>query len=62
MACFWQRISVSVIFALARYRLVKIVHSSSEVVLRTTKHMVIYPDSGPSSKVIALHPTVWYIR
>jgi hypothetical protein len=48
-----QRI-MSVFFALARYRVVKIAHSSSEVVLRTTKHTVTYPGSGPSSEVIAL--------
>jgi hypothetical protein len=40
-----------VFFAPARYRVVKITDSSSEVVLRTTKHTVIYPDLGPSSEV-----------
>jgi hypothetical protein len=33
----------------------KITHSSSEVVLRTTKHTMIYPALGPSLKIIALH-------
>jgi hypothetical protein len=50
-----------VFFAPARYRVVKIAHSSFEVVLRTTKHM-IYPGSGPSLEVIALCPAVWYWR
>jgi hypothetical protein len=44
--------------ALANYRVVKIAHSSSEVVLRTMKHTMIYLGSSPSSKVIALHPVV----
>jgi hypothetical protein len=47
---------LSVFIALARYRVVKIMCSSSEVVLQTTKHTVIYPSSSPSMKVIALHP------
>jgi hypothetical protein len=34
---------------------VKITRSNSEVVLRTIKHMIIYPGSGPSLEVIALH-------
>jgi hypothetical protein len=37
---------------------VKITCSSSEVVLQTIKHTVIYPSSGPSSEVIALRPVV----
>jgi hypothetical protein len=45
-------------FALARYWVVKIARSSSEVVLRTTKHTVIYHGSSPSSEVIALRPAV----
>jgi hypothetical protein len=49
---------LSVFFTLARYRVVKIAHSSSEVVLQTTKHTVIYLGSGPSSDVIALRPVV----
>jgi hypothetical protein len=49
---------ISVFFALARCRVVKIAHSRSEVVLRTTKHAVIYPSSGPSLEVIALRPAI----
>jgi hypothetical protein len=37
---------------------VKITRSSSEVVLQTTKHNMIYPGSGPSLEVIALCPAV----
>jgi hypothetical protein len=47
---------VSVFFVSIRYMVVKIVCSSSEVVLRTTKHTVIYSDLGPSLEVIALRP------
>jgi hypothetical protein len=36
-----------VFFALARYRVVKIAHSYFEVVLRTTKHTIVYPGSPP---------------
>jgi hypothetical protein len=50
------------VFAPVRYRVVKITHSSSKVILLTTKHIVIYPDSGPSSEEIALLPAVWYRR
>jgi hypothetical protein len=39
---------LSVFFAPARYRVVKIACSYSEVVLRTTKHTKFYPGSGPS--------------
>jgi hypothetical protein len=49
---------MSMLFAPARYRVVKIVHSYSEVVLRTTKHTMVYPALGPSLKVIDLHQTV----
>jgi hypothetical protein len=49
---------VSVFFAPARYRVIKIMHFSFEVVLRTMKRTMIYPDSGPSSEVIVLHPVV----
>jgi hypothetical protein len=38
----------------ANYGVVKIMHSSSVVVLRTMKHTMIYPSSGPSLEVIAL--------
>jgi hypothetical protein len=40
--------------ALTKYRVVKITRSSFEVVLRTMKHTMIYPSSGPSLEVIAL--------
>jgi hypothetical protein len=43
-----------VFFAPTRYRVVKITHFSSEVVLRTTGHMVIYPGSDSSLEVIIL--------
>jgi hypothetical protein len=33
-------------------------HSSSKVVLRTMKHIVIYPSLGLSLEVIALRPVV----
>jgi hypothetical protein len=45
---------VSVFSASVRYRVVMIARSSSDVVLRTTKHIVIYPDSDLSLEVIAL--------
>jgi predicted membrane channel-forming protein YqfA (hemolysin III family) len=47
-----------VFFASARYKVVKIAHSCSEMVLRTTKHTMIYPGSGPSLEVIALRLAV----
>jgi hypothetical protein len=37
---------------------VKITHSSSEVVLQTTKHTMIYSGSSPSLEVIALRLVV----
>jgi hypothetical protein len=45
-------------FAPVRYRVVKIVHCYSAVVLRITKHTMVYPSSGPSLEVIALCPVV----
>jgi hypothetical protein len=45
-------------FAPTRYRVVKIARSSYEVVLRTMKHTVIYPGTGPSLEVIALRIVV----
>jgi hypothetical protein len=53
---------LSVFSASAKYRVVKFAHFSSEMILQTMKHTVIYPDSGPSLEVIALCPTVWYWR
>jgi hypothetical protein len=49
---------LSMFFAPARYMVVKIVHSYSDVVSRTTKHTMVYPGSAPSLEVIALCPTV----
>jgi hypothetical protein len=49
---------LSVFSAPARYWVVKIVCSSSEVVLQTTKHIVIYPGSDPSLEVITLRQAV----
>jgi hypothetical protein len=42
----------------AKYRVVKIARSSSEVVVQTTKHTMIYSSSGSSLKVIALRPVI----
>jgi hypothetical protein len=39
-------------------RVVKIAHSSFEMVLRTTKHTMIYPGLGPSLEVIVIRPAV----
>jgi hypothetical protein len=47
-----------VFFALTRYRVVMIMHSCSEVVLRTAKNTIVYRDSGPSLEVMALRPLV----
>jgi hypothetical protein len=47
-----------VFFAPTRYKVVKIMHSYSEMALRTTKHNIVYSGSCPSSKVIALRPAV----
>jgi hypothetical protein len=49
---------VGVFFAPARYMVVKIARFSSEVVLQTIKHMMIYPSLDPSLKIIALHIAV----
>jgi hypothetical protein len=47
-------------FALVRYRVVKIICSSSKVLMKTMKHIVIYPGSGPSLDVIVLRLVVCY--
>jgi hypothetical protein len=44
------------VFCSSKNRVVKIMHSTSEVVLQTTKHTMIYLGSGPSLEVIGLHP------
>jgi hypothetical protein len=49
---------LSVFFCTSKNMVVKITHSSSKMVLRTIKHTMIYPDSGPSSEVIALRSAV----
>jgi hypothetical protein len=49
-------VTISVgVFCTGKSRVFKIAHSSFEVVLRTTKHTVIYPGSCPSLEVIALY-------
>jgi hypothetical protein len=47
---------MSVFSAPAKYGVVKIARSSSEAVLRTMKHTVIYPSSGPSLELT----TKWF--
>jgi hypothetical protein len=49
---------LSMFLLLARYRVVKIAHSYSEVVLRTTKHTMVYLGADPSLEVIALRLVV----
>jgi hypothetical protein len=49
-----------VFFCTEKNRVVKIVHSSFEVVLRITEHTMIYPGSGPSFEVIPLCPAALY--
>jgi hypothetical protein len=44
------------VFRIGKNTLVKIMRSSSEVVLRNTNHTVIYPSLGTSLEVIALRP------
>jgi hypothetical protein len=46
------------VFCTGMNRVVKITRSSSKMVLRTTKHTMIYPGSGSSLEVIALHLAV----
>jgi hypothetical protein len=56
---------LSVFFAPARYRVVKIMCSCFEVVLRTIKNYkntIVYLGSGPCYKVIALHPTFLLLK
>jgi hypothetical protein len=45
-------------FCTGKNRVVKITRSSSEMVLRTIKHTMIYISSGPSLKVVVLHLVV----
>jgi hypothetical protein len=46
------------VFYTGKNRVVKITCSSFEMVLRTIKHTMIYPGSGPSLEVIALYSAV----
>jgi hypothetical protein len=50
--------SVGVFFAPTRYKVIKIVRSYFEVVLRTTNLTMIYPGSGLCLEVIALRLSV----
>jgi hypothetical protein len=47
-----------VVFCTGKNRVVNITRSNSEMVLRTTKHTMIYPASAPSLEVIAICPIV----
>jgi hypothetical protein len=66
MMVIWKAITQSVTLeralllfsAPANYGVVKIMHSSSEVVLRTIEHTMIYPGLGLSLEVITLYPVV----
>jgi hypothetical protein len=51
-----------VFFTPARYRVVKITCSYFEVVLQTTKHIMVYRGLGPSSEVIALRPPILILK
>jgi hypothetical protein len=46
------------VFCTGKNRVVKIARSSSEMVIRTIKHTMIYPGPGSSLEVIALRPAV----
>jgi hypothetical protein len=46
------------VFCTGKNRVVKITHFSSDVVLQTIKHVIIYPGSGSSLEVIALRPAI----
>jgi hypothetical protein len=48
------KLQVNGVFCTGKNRVVKITHSSSEMLLQTIKHAMIYPGSSPSSEVIAL--------
>jgi hypothetical protein len=47
-----------VVFWIGNNMVVKITRSSSEMVLQTTNHTMIYPSLDSSSKVIVLRPAV----
>jgi hypothetical protein len=46
------------VFCTGKNMVVKITRFNFEMILRTIKHTMIYSDSGSSSEVIALRPTV----
>jgi hypothetical protein len=46
------------VFCTGKNRVVKIAHSSFEMILQTTKHAMIYPSLGPSIEVIVICPVV----
>jgi hypothetical protein len=46
------------VFCTGENRVVKITRSSSEMVLRTIKHTMIYPGLGPALEAIVLRSTV----
>jgi hypothetical protein len=50
----FDRACLSMFSAPKKYRVVKIVHSSFEMVLQTTERTMIYPGSDPSLEVIAI--------
>jgi hypothetical protein len=49
---------LSVFSVPVNYEVVKIAHFSSEIVLRTMKHTMIYLSSVPSFEVIVIHPMI----
>jgi hypothetical protein len=53
---------LAVFFYTGKNRVVKIVRFSSEIVLWIINHTMIYPNSAPFSRSIALCPIIWYWR
>jgi hypothetical protein len=54
---------LSMFFAPARYRVVKIMCSYSKVVLQTMKnYKIVYPGSGPCYEVIVLPPAFFVLK
>jgi hypothetical protein len=60
VTCATSTAAMSVFFAPARYKVVKIALSYFKVVLQTTKHTIFYLGSGPSLEVIALRLAISY--
>jgi hypothetical protein len=54
--------SIVGVFCTSKNRVVKIARSSSEMILWTIEHAMIYPGSSLSLEVIVLHPAIWYWR